>query len=165
MVRALRLLHPTMLIESFQCCCQLHMTTARKILLAVAALLIACAFLWVKGAGIENVTTIHLPDLIGLGMEMRIVVTIFEDWLRAALVTAPFAFVIALIYKRAWLWISIGVGLLQSALSWRQYSCEHLRWAADCFQIHFREVFLLPLLTWLFIKVARYIHSLNARIK
>ena len=135
----------------------------RKALLAVAVPLIAYAFLFVKLSGVENATTIHLPDPTTHSMYVRVSVDILEEWIRSALVALPFAIAIAFIYKRSWLWVSALVSLPQFALdafNYRWFGCRHMTWVADCVQLHAQKAFMLTLLTWLVVKVVSHARAL-----
>ena len=135
----------------------------RRAWFILAALFIAAAYIWVKGSGLENPTTLHLPDPASQSLGVRISVDILEEWLRSALVALPFAIAIALIYKRSWLWVSVLVALPTFALNaylsnW--FGCGHRRWVVDCVQWNVGEAFVLPLVTLLVVKVATHARAL-----
>ena len=133
----------------------------RKVLLGAVAVIIFLAYVWAMRNTRYFFFNISLPT--SAGFEVHFGAMIFEEWLMAALYALVFALLIGVIYKRAWLPLSLAIGALQLviiALQHRGLSCGHLKWLADCMQSYARETFILPLLTWPVARIAGYIRAL-----
>ena len=133
----------------------------RRVLLGAAAVIIFLAYVWVMRDTRYFFFNIPLPTSAGFGTHIGAMIV--EEWLMAALHALLFALLIGVIYKRAWLPLSLAIGALQLVIMALQHgglSCGHYKWLADCTQSYAREAFILPLLTWPVARIAGYIRAL-----
>ena len=121
----------------------------RKVLLTVAAVALALAYLWLMRG--KRVFLFNIPQPKNVSFAAWMFIRIIEEWLMAGLYSLAFAILIATFYRRTWLPLAVTIGALNLALLAVQsggLSCGHLRWMADCIQMHAREALVLPLVTW-----------------